>query len=94
MSKLIAMRMSEELLNRIDAKTENRSALIVAAVEAYLGESSKQMIIEPSAKVSRARPRIDRKVLKATEPAEPEQVVRCQECFAPAGIHQRFCSKK
>ena len=59
MSKtMIPVRMSEELVARMDAKTENRSALIVAAVEAYLGESAKQMIIEERAspKVARTSP--------------------------------------
>lgn len=50
MSKcLVAVRMPVELMREIDARTENRSALIVRAIEAYLlgaKAEPEKMIIE------------------------------------------------
>jgi hypothetical protein len=72
MSKtMVPVRMSVELVAKIDAKTENRSALIVAAVEAYLGESPTQIIIE-RAKPEK-KPRASAKPIESESPIKPEK---------------------
>ena len=52
MTKMVPVRMSEELVARMDARTKNRSALIVEAVEKYLSSGSmepeKMIIIKPA----------------------------------------------
>ena len=87
MSKaMIPVRMSEELVARMDAKTENRSALIVAAVEAYLGESAKQMIIEERAspKVARRTSPIVRE--RETPKPEPKADDACRHCSGSLAV--------
>jgi hypothetical protein len=78
MSKtMVPVRMSEELVARMDARTENRSALIVAAVEAYLGESPKQMIIEkakePSPRVTKPKESASPIVREKPKPIEEKK---------------------
>jgi hypothetical protein len=106
MSVFYGVRLTDEMDAKVQATGLGKSAVVQAALEAYFeGEKPPQMIIEkpkePSPRVVRAkRPTESAKPIEReqsqAEPktAEPRQLARCQECFAPAGMHQRFCSKK
>ena len=104
MSKMVPVRMSDELVARIDARTENRSALIVGAVEQYLGGSqekpeTEKMIIEKPTRVEKPRarepemPKVEREIPKEEEkPAKSGKCPRCEGPTVPWGP-QRRCPK-
>lgn len=46
-SKIVPVRFPEDVIQAMDKRTENRSALVVAAVRAYLGEVKKQGTVNP-----------------------------------------------
>jgi hypothetical protein len=95
MSRMIPVRMSDELVARIDARTENRSALIVGAVEQYLSGSQEEkkpakMIIEKPRAKPIETPKVAREIPKAeTKPAKLAPCPRCEGPTIPWGPMRR-----
>lgn len=94
-SKIVPVRFPEDVIQAMDKRTENRSALVVAAVRAYLGEVKEQGTVNP-------RPIESKMIIKKARPI-PEMVIDrqslyqqptgCKECGALSG-HQKWCSKR
>lgn len=86
MSKMVPVRMSEELVGRIDAKTENRSAFIVTAIEAKL--SGSQEIPKPTKMIIDPKPRailnpIEREVEETSPKVRATKLAPCPRCDGP-----------
>jgi predicted DNA-binding protein len=103
MSVFYGVRLTDEMDAKVQATGMGKSAVVQEALEAYFGRSqeaakAEQIIIErakPEKKQRASAKPIESEQSQAElKTSEPRQLARCQECFAPAGMHQRFCSKK
>ena len=83
MSKLVAVRMPDDLLAEIDKSDFGRSVFIIAAVREYIEGKGKpeKMIIARDPKPAKVERPIDRESPKPAEIEKPRRV--CRACLRP-----------